>query len=117
MEFFKISKINLSNCFFSPNQTHVFHAKRVVFILVGVLAIIQFLLLIFLETDNATEGVISGLFIVTTAGIVISFIDTALKTMKIFSLIDSCVKILKKSKHCQLGILSIGFFMFDGKLL
>lgn len=99
MEFGKTSKMNLTKCFYYPNQTHVFNSKRLLVALLGILAIGSNVLYVFRVAHDAMEYVISAFFIVTAIGIFVSFIDTSMKTAKIYSLIDFGVKIVRKSKH------------------
>lgn len=88
MEFIEIVKVKLATCFYYPNQTHVFSVQRLRVIFLGVFTILSQLLFVCLDADNMSDFVIAALIIESVTGTVISFVDTSLKTTKIFSTID-----------------------------
>lgn len=101
MKLFKVAKKNLSMCLYYPNQAQIFDVKRLYAVMVQILVVISILLFAIFETNDITDYVISAYLIAAAFGISIAFIDTTLKTTKIFALIDLDVKVIKASKLWQ----------------
>lgn len=88
MKFFATIKANFRRCLYYPNQPRIFSAKRLLASFAAFLTIGSHVLFLCYETDDIEEYVFSGYFITTFLGVFLSFIDTTLKTNKIFSAID-----------------------------
>lgn len=101
MEVFKIVRKDLGICFYCPNQTHILDMKRLLAVLSQIASIISIFLFVRLEADNATDYVVSAILFVAVAGVFMSFIDTSIKTTKIFSFIDTNEKDINKSECWQ----------------
>lgn len=99
MELYRTVRMNLANCFYYPNQKRIFGTKRLLAIFLEVLAMISILFFILLEAENAMDYVTAGFLFVPAFGILISFIDTTIKTTKIFAMVDTSVKTIEKSEH------------------
>lgn len=103
MTFGNTIKKNLAMCFYDRNQTHVLDVNRLLAIIVAIFAIGSIFLFALLEAENARDYVISAFVFAAVFGIFISFIDTSIKTTKIFSLFDANEKIIEKSKDLHLA--------------
>lgn len=105
MKVFKTIQMNLAMCFYQPNQTRIFDVKRLLVIFILISGIGSGVLFALFDADNTPDFVICTFVIVTKIGILISFIDTAIKTTEIFSLVDGIVNSIEISKpdiylHC-----------------
>lgn len=99
MVFGNMSKRNLATCLYYPNQTEIINVKRLFAIILGISPIVSISLFALFEADNPTDYVCAVYMIVVSFGTFVSFIDTTLKTAKIFSLIDLGVRIFRKSRN------------------
>ena len=99
MESFQTIKVNLAKCLYLPNQTHLFHTKRLLALLAAFMEVASFFLYLFYEADRVIEYVRSAYMTVTFAGIFLSFVNTIFKTEVIFMIIDkNILGTIKESK-------------------
>lgn len=99
MKFFKTIKKNLATCFFYRNPTRTFLVTRFLGIAIGISLILSIILFAVYEANNATAYVNSAYSFATAIGMVLSFIDTSLKTVQIFELVDSYEHAAKEGKY------------------
>lgn len=102
MKIGKTLKTKLARCLYDRNQPQLFYMKRSLTIAYCYFGISLIILFVPFEANNVTEYVTSAFVSVASIGIVTSFIDTSIKSAKVFSLIDLIEKIVNSSKYFEL---------------
>lgn len=88
MKYFKKVRKNLATCLYDPNQTGLFHKKRLMVSFTALLVIGSLFMSFIGDVDNMIDFVYLAYFISAIIGAFCSFIHTSIKTPTIFVLID-----------------------------
>lgn len=98
MKLFETIRENLARCFYDPNQSRLFNEKQSLAVVVLFGTVGSLVLFFIYVADDVVEYVSCAYFIIVGTGILVAFIDTILKTTKIFGLIACVEGIIEKSE-------------------